>query len=227
MTTRKTPVEETPEAVEEVSGAVVVPKEEMQSLDLISWDEAVSSADTVLGRELTKEDLFDKLVGVPFLITAMITRPGKGVLETLDGRKLPRDYFTCEARLAPAHVMQQRKVNLENILPLAPESLIVFNDASTGIRRQIVQYLHGSKKIELPGEIRAAGKLGESSFDLPVQEWTQVHSGEVWFDPSGFALYRLTYLDGWKGLMCPRGIRLSDYQNEYTGDDKAVTRYLA
>src|SRR6266536_3497131 len=125
----KDPMEDVDLPDGDVSAELVPPS--MGGMQLESWDEAIQGADTVLGRELTKDEIFDKLVGVPFLITGIITYPGKGLYERADGTKVGRDFFTFEARLAPANIMQQRRVNLDDLLPLEPNSLIVFNDSST------------------------------------------------------------------------------------------------
>jgi len=103
--------------------------------------------------------------------------------------------------------------------------LLVINDSSTGIRRQLVEYLWAVGAIELPEPIIYKGGLGESSFDLPVSEWPLVHRGEIRFDTQGNPIYEVDFkMHLGKNLMAPRGIRISEYHNDYT--DEGRTRYL-
>ena len=83
--------------------------------------------------------------------------------------------------------------------------MIVFNDGSTGIRRQVVQYLMVKGAIpRRDGPL--AGGMGESVLDTPIVTTAdEVQSYDM----------RLT---------CPRGLRESEYSNEYT--QEGCTYYL-
>jgi hypothetical protein len=208
---------------EESEGAI---ERSRPSFELESWEDAIEGANVVLGRDLAKDELFDKLIGVPFLITRLHSYPGKGLYERADGAKVGRDFFAIEIRLAPERVMKERLVNVENLRPFEPDDLLVINDSSTGIRRQLVQYLWAVGAISLPEPITYQGALGESTFDLPVSEWTDVLKGGIRFDTSGRPIYEVDFkLDLGGNLIAKRGIRISEYHNDYT--DEGKTRYLA
>lgn len=184
---------------------------------LHSWDDLATGADSVVGADLVSGDnweLFDALAGVPFLITRVFYRPS-GFGTTSEG-----NYVSVEAVIAPEAVLIKRRINLDT-LPFEPGSQIVFNDGSTGIARQITEYLSVTDRIVLPEPIVKGGKRGESSYDLPVSKWTDTRVGDMRFTPSGEAVYVCDVR-----LSCPRGIRISDgYENDFTKDGK--TRYLA
>lgn len=173
------------------------------------WDSLISSADEVLGHELLKDEAADKLMGVPFLIHRVVFRDGvqrKGVAYR-------DDYVSCEAVVAPEHVIAQRhnrgRLDVAEI-SVDPGEHIVFNDGSTGVYRQIVQYLEAKRLIKLP-DGADVGEKGDSRFDLPRSQWDE--GDEAGTNGISIRLY------------APRGLRYSEYSNEYTEDGK--TRYIA
>lgn len=176
-----------------------------------TWDDLYNEADEVLGHDLLKNEILDSLEGVPFLITRVIFRPADVASR--------ESYVTCEAIIAPENVLKTRRVNLQT-LPFDPGDHVVLNDGSTGIYRQIVAYLYSRGYIGLPEPIVPEGKANESSFDLPPDKWTEVHGGDLRYTPSGETVYSANIR-----LLAKRGIRISDYENEWTKDGK--TRYLA
>lgn len=180
-----------------------------------NWDVEAPASDQVAGADLAKDELLDALVGVPFMIYSLTFRPGirKAGIDYMPA------YVSCESVIAPEHVLKRRRVNMAD-LPFEPESQVIFNDGSTGIYRQIVAYLAGSGRIILP-DGNENGGYGESIYDLPPSEWEGVNAGEILFDQDGFAHYRINVR-----LTCPRGVRLSEYQNDYNPNG-SKTRYLA
>lgn len=187
-----------------------------------AWDVATRDADQVLGHDLAKEEILDALVGVPFLITRMTFHAGEA------GQR--ESYVSCEAQLAPRPEMERRRVNLA-MLPFDPGDLVVFNDGSTGIYRQCVAYLHAKGFIALPEPVRPEGKgpqwdekagemTYECSYDLPPVKWTDIHAGDLRYTPEGNPQYTVNVR-----CLAKRGIRISEYQNDWTKDGK--TRYLA
>jgi hypothetical protein len=195
------------------------------------WDSLQAAADEILGYDLAKAELLDALVGVPFLITHVTFRPGI-TRKTKDGDK-QFAYVSCEARIAPAlrlpklnaarKAAKLPEVTSLDELPFDPNTHVVFNDGSTGIYRQIVEYLVAKEFIKVTDkeEMRTNGKLGETDLDLPPGDWQDITYGELRFSPEGFGEY-----DAEIRLMCPRGIRLSQYTNEFNPDG-SQTRYLA
>lgn len=181
---------------------------------LEEWNEP--DADEVDGYDLLKDEALYQLVGVPLKATKVIFRDGiqrKGT----DWRD---DYVSVEVRVAPALAWdmdrirsRRRTFGLEPGSPIAkPDEQLVVNDGSTGLYRQIVQYLAAKGLITLP-EGDEEGEKGDSILDLPRSQWEAGAEAAT----EGIPIK----------LKCPRGLRFSEYSNEYTGDDKARTWYLA
>lgn len=178
----------------------------------VDWDSLYAESDVVRGYDLAKDKLFDALTGVPFVITRVTFRRGK----VRDKRQFA--YVSCETMIAPESVLAKRRVNIAD-LPFDPGALVVFNDGSTGIYRQIVAYLEARGFITLP-EGPDNGPHGTVRFDCPPSEWAEIHAGEASTDEDGFFTYTANIR-----LACPRGLRLSTYENDYNPDG-STTRYL-
>jgi hypothetical protein len=191
------------------------------------WETLLASADEILGYDLAKDETADDLVGVPFLLTKVIFRPG--VMR--DGKRMA--YVSCECRVGPA--LDLRKVNIGreasrlpkitdlDVLAFGPDSHVVFNDGSTGVYRQIVKYLWSRKFIALKDPVIEAGSYGETSFDIPPGGWAGIATGETTTIGEGKDIFTGYVAD--IRLFCPRGLRNSLYENEYTQTGR--TRYLA
>ena len=183
--------------------------------NFVDWNQLVNEADEVQGYRLLKDEEFDTLVGVPFVITKLINRQGEATGNGHEGA-----YFSHEAVIAPEDVLSKFVKDLSKIA-VAPGEHVVFNDGSTGIYRQIMQYLAGHRFIELPKPVIVNGKSGESTFDLPPEKWINFNpdAGNLYLDNNGTAIYTADVR-----ISCPRGIRISGYDAEGIG--KAQTRYL-
>lgn len=148
----------------------------------VSFEQLAPGAAIIPGRiVLSNADDKDTLVGVPFIVTAISFRPdGKGPVGG-------RDFVSAEA------------VDKDN-------RALVINDSSTGMRRQLVQYLQ-------------AHKLIAPDID-PDERVCAVGEG---------AASETFVFDGSKGnpkpLGAPRGLRRSDFVNPETGP--ATTFYLS
>lgn len=108
------------------------------------------------------------LIGVPHVITRATFRP---ITLGRDGEP-QRGFVSLECKIADIKTLEMA-VNrswipgVDNLSALSfiPEENIVYNDGSTGIRRQIVQMLTHFELIE-PGVISE-----KSDFDRPWTEW--------------------------------------------------------
>lgn len=184
----------------------------------MSFSDMLDEAVEVQGNQLVKDDIADELEGVPFVITKVTFRPG--MLDPGDkSRRLA--YVSCEAVIADEVYLAKRKVNLDE-KPFLPGDHIVFNDGSTGIYRQIVAVLESVGYITLP-DGPVAGPKGACRYDAPPAEWDETPVGESHVDQSmgeNFWHYSADVR-----IFAPRGIRVSEYANDYTQDGK--TRYLA
>jgi hypothetical protein len=149
-------------------------------------------------RELvnTKEDL----VGVPMIMTSFHFRPGKGT------KGMYADYVSVEAT-----TYDNRRV--------------VFNDSSTGIRRQIVNWLLAQESITLPPE----DHKGYEGPDTAYQLWSEVKGGQ-WKRPDdpNSTLYISALPDGSPIRFLARyGLRASTYQTPGGAPgDLSTTFYL-
>jgi len=169
-------------------------------------------ADEIDGHELVKDAALFALVGVPFIITRATYHAGiqrKGVTHQ-------DDYVSLELRVAPAgHIasrMAAGRLSADAAAKIVPGEQLVINDGSTGIYRQVTQYLALKGLITLPPGAEE-GEKGETVWDLPRSLWD---AGAE---------------DATKGipiaLRCSRGLRVSEYDNPTGGDAKARTWYLA
>lgn len=191
------------------------------------WQELVAGADEILGYDLAKDETADDLVGVPFILTRVVFRPG--VMRD----KERQAYVSCEARIAPGldlRVINSRRegsrlprLNDLESLAFGPDSHVVFNDGSTGVYRQIVKYLFSRKYIALNEPVIEAGSYGETSFDEPPGRWSAIYAGDRFDTPDGKEIFAGYAAD--IRLYSPRGLRLSLYENDFTQTGK--TRYLA
>lgn len=188
------------------------------------WETLINRADEVIGHELARDETADDLVGVPLIVTRVVFRPG-----VVRDKKLAA-YVSCEARVAPnldlrlinSRRESSRLPRLSDLESLAfgPNSHVVFNDGSTGIYRQVVKYLCAKGMVSLSEPVTEAGSYGESSFDQPPYQWAGITAGDdPPSDENGFVHYSANVV-----LYCPRGLRLSLYENDYTQTGK--TRYI-
>lgn len=189
----------------------------------MDWQTVINNADEVLGYDLARDETADDLVGVPFAITGVVFRPG-----VMRDKKV-QAYVSCETVVSPNLDLRQinsrressRLTRLTDLDALAfgPNAHVVFNDGSTGVYRMIVKYLWTKGYIKLADPVIDVGSYGESSFDQPPSDWLSVDKGDIRFTADGFAAYTANVL-----LYCPRGLRLSLYENDYTQTGK--TRYI-
>ena len=187
------------------------------------WQSLIGQSDEILGYDLARDETADDLVGVPFLMTRVVFRPG------VMREKQRQAYVSVEIRVAPsldARLINSRRESsrLTRIsdldgLPFGPDAHVVFNDGSTGVYRQVVKYLATKGYITLAKPVIETGAYGECSFDQPPSGWAGFPQGEA-YDQDGFAGYSADIR-----LYCPRGLRLSQYENDYTQTGK--TRYIA
>lgn len=188
-----------------------------------NWESLIASADEILGYDLARDETADQLTGVPFMVTRVQFRPG------IMRAKVMQAYVSCEIRIAPVLDLQlinsrressrlPRIADLEQ-LAFGPDSHVVFNDGSTGVYRQVVKYLYAKQYIALKEPVIETGAYGESSFDQSPNQWAGINAGTAEQADKGFAGYSADMR-----LYCPRGLRLSLYENDYTQTGK--TRYF-
>lgn len=208
----------------------VVETEEVQNVSAIFplsriW-EKVDDLYQIEGFDLEKNKM--ELVGVPFIITGVTYREGKF---KRGNEVMEDDYVSVECVTAPPEIYERmtpknRKKYADDGIPtvseIGPNEFVVFNDSSTGIKRQITSYLHMMKLIQID-EILApfgsvqhnmTGSYGENLLDYSRAQWVSGAKQAT----DGFSL-------GEQSLACKRGLRPSKYENEWTPE--GITYYLA
>lgn len=180
------------------------------------WAEA--EADEVEGYDLIRDQALLEVVGVPFMVFNAVYRDGVQRKES----PYQDDYVSIEFRVAPYNVLAPNLIRINSrragydLSPLDQEDLIslseeqlVLNDGSTGVYRQITQYLDAKGLITLPDGPKV-GEKGGCIYDLPRSQWLD---GDV---------------EATEGirfeLRCMRGLRFSDYETPY---GEARTWYIA
>ena len=182
-----------------------------------SYAELSKTAGIAPGGDLVKGN---SLVGVPFVITAMTFRIGDymSAITKVRGAYVTVECLTGDEKAFNRAIKRGRLTEEDNVFD--PEEEILFNEGGTGAYRQAVQVWEGLKWIELP-EGPDGGPYGESRLDTPLPEWNILNVAAVTaqFGPEGDPVYSAPIR-----LVCPRGLRLSEYENDYTKEGR--TRYF-
>lgn len=170
------------------------------------------------------EDLIDKslLHGVPHVITEIAYRYAE-FPDPADAKKvLSTDYVSVTARVGTAAWLEKaaaRQSRLGFAFPeVEPESLVVYNDGSTGIRRQLTTLLHQAKIIDVGHEENKE----LSRFDTRFYDWIAPETVNADGEIKG-----VTISDNHgKPLVIQvlKGLRLSEYPY---GTTVATTWYLS
>lgn len=143
--------------------AVALPGAELDQLAL--WKEAEQASTFVFDSPQLERDKYT-LIGVPHVITAVSYR------EPTDTK--PRGYVSIEAFVAPAAALEYAIArgwvpNVDSLegLKLEPSSKIIYNDGSTGIRRQLTQMFHNAGMLDVGGDPQEKG----ARFDRSYPTW--------------------------------------------------------
>lgn len=194
--------------VDTVSGQPILPAPDQ---DEALWASLTQGADKAEGHDLQKDK--SVLEGVPFVITGVTVRPG---VTRPDGT--PTNYVSAEVVIAPLSVIQRRvqsgRLALTQATKVVPLESLVLNDGSTGLCRQITQYLEDKGLIALPAGSVSGGD-GESKYDTYYEDWTIVDGQRLDNGHVHFAVR----------LVCERGLRSSEYPNPI-GAGMSTTYYI-
>lgn len=189
---------------EMVSQTENLPNMSDEEYAIAEWNAAAEGADKVIGHSLIggkeNEQTLDLLVGVPFVIEGVTFRRGDVNIMGKGETPFYRDYVSVEALIHPLH---QSKFKRERV---------VFNDGSTGIYRQLVQYLAAKGIVQVAESLPETGEANGTRYDVSFS-WADEHDGSV----THSRVFRTR-------LVCPEGLRKSDYRNAY---GEAQTWYLA
>lgn len=182
-----------------------------------TWEELTRDAHEVFGADLEKGA---QLIGVPFCLVQVTFRPG--LVNAKTGELM--FYASLDAIVAPLDVIKRRlaripEENQEYAQDMAGEH-VVFNEGGTGVYRQVIAYLESQGRIKINSELPREGRSGESRFDLSPAGWEVDESAELKLAEDGSPTLAFAVR-----LLCPRGLRSSEYENEYSKE--ATTRYFA
>lgn len=192
------------------------------AFEMSVWDE-VETYDKIQGSLDVEAKV--RLLGVPMVVTAVafrLTESGSDFV-SVECVTAPFEKYDVDA------IIKYRKNITKDLTTSGAEELgysledfvqplthVVFNDSSTGVRRQIVSYLEQKNLIQLkakklPPEAhdKLDGAGGTSPFDETVANWKI--PGEA---VTGISIR----------LVCPKGVRLSAYESTF---GPASTFYLA
>lgn len=205
-------------------GTVAVP-EDSHLLPVTSSFEDLMAAETETLWTFESEDLTEKplLIGVPFVITEIAYRYAEQPHPINKGEVLSGDYVSVTARVASLAWMEKaarRAERLGVVFPaIEPESFVVFNDGSTGIRRQLTGILHNAKLIDVGGD----PVDGPARYDRKFFDWTYPESTDKDGD-----MHPPVFTTGVSGkplvIQVLKGLRVSTYA---FGTGEATTYYLS
>lgn len=160
----------------------------------------------------------DMLMGVPFFIVGATfqmpvadkARPGGF-----------RDYVSSRAIIGTQEMLDEANERgwIPGKLAFKAEERILFNDGSTGIRRDIVKILDSAGLIKVGNEDLS---VGVNRFDLPWTMWDSFSQSALQGE-NVVPEFTTNHRGNLFTIKCARGVRRSDYSNEY-GDSS--TYYL-
>jgi len=189
----------------------------------LSYRDLVDNATFVVDEsQLEKEKA--RLVGVPFVITRVTFRPGDA----------SPDYVSCECVVGDAQACAEAVgrgwvpgvTDVQNF-PFMPEERVVFNDSSTGVRRDIVRLLHSAGMINV-GE---AGE-GEDPFRREWQGWSSFSQAGQMNGEDGEKIdvpdFTKSPSGGQFTILARHGLRVSDFNGVVDGKKvSALIYYLS
>lgn len=153
----------------------------------LSFDQLMGDAPVL--HTFDSEDLIDKshLLGIPFAITEVSFRPTEVPDPTNPKKSIKSDYVSVVGRTgseawldkAAAAGRIPNYTDWREIGVIEPNQRIVFNDGSTGVRRQLVKILHENGLINVGGDVDAKGNR---DYDRRIHEWDDAE-----FDEDGTA----------------------------------------
>lgn len=166
----------------------------------------------------------DDLIGIPHIITRVTywTPTAIGDFVSLEAVVADDDTMNYAIRRGWVPGVTERSQ-----IPLRANEHIVYNDGSTGIRRQITEMLDSFGMIVIgdkgPAPYTVDKKVYNSRFDLPWSEWDSFEGSRVHGDhvvPS----IGTNHAGNALAILVGSGLTVSEYSNEFS--DNARTFYL-
>lgn len=197
-----------------------------------AWLALTDGAHTVEGGELEEKDA---LIGIPFVATLVTIRRGDYLHGMLDknekliegtGCGFKHPYASLNVVTGPQSHIDRAYARMlrRSETPVEPPSVgpledLVINFAGTGGYRQVLEYAEGIELLVFPEGPKIAG-FGECKYDSLPSQWeitdTFGNSGGTWeYDREGDPVVTFPIR-----LHCPRGLRVSTYENQYTKEGR-------
>jgi hypothetical protein len=185
-----------------------------------SWEGLTAGADEWAGADLEKGA---QLIGVPMCLILATFRQGdiKSNISKEFGW-----YVSLDTVIAPQaeidRAIRRNRIPDEVTVP-EPGERLVFNEGGTGVYRQVVAYLEMRGYIRIDSELPTEGAYGKSRYDVLPPEWQirkDLTAESLKIAPDGTRTVQFHIR-----LLCPRGLRSSKYENEWT--KAGETRYIA
>lgn len=180
-----------------------------------SWETMLTQAAEVFGADLEKGRT---LIGVPFMGIKITVRPGE-IKNAVTKKNHP--YASLDLIVAPERELARgvKRGRIAEPVMVDPGEHLVINVAGTGAYRQLVQTLEATGAVTLP-EGDDGGKFGESRFDSLASTWTLNPASTAAITPGKDGGEPTIAFD--IRLYCPRGLRASEYENEYTKEGETL-----
>lgn len=203
-----------------MSDEVAVPGPDIEPWTGGSWEELTAGADEVFGADLEKGA---SLIGVPMCLISAEFRQG----DFANAKTSEAGWYVSLTTIVGPEAEINRAIRRGRIPEeiqgqVEPGERLLFNEGGTGIYRQIVAYLEAKGIIRIDSELPGEGRYGESRYDVLPSQWEireDIKNGTLKIGPDGL---RSLYFS--LRILCPRGLRSSEYENEYT--KQGVTRYI-
>jgi len=183
----------------------------------IAYSDVVDSGEfyQVPGFGLVEDKML--LIGVPHIII--------GVTYQMPTPARPRGYVSLRGFIANAEKLAEARSRrwIPGECPFSPEERIVYNDGSTGIRRQITELLDKWNLIDVGNDDFEPSADCGSKYDLPWTDWRSFDQVEVQGENMVPGITK-NHNGNLFTLNVARGLRVSEYSNDKVDDAK--TFYL-
>ena len=181
-----------------------------------TWEDLTRDAYEVFGADL---EAGAQLIGVPMCLIMATFRLG----DYADKNGVKGFYVSLDTIIGPqeeiARAIRRKRIP-DDVTPPEPGEHLVFNEGGTGVYRQIVSYLEETRLIKITSALPREGAYGESRLDIPPSDWEVDDTAEFRKSDDGKLSLAFSFR-----ILCPRGLRSSEYANDYS--KAAVTRYIA
>lgn len=164
------------------------------------------------------------LLGVPHIITRVTYQVPRVVDKKND---VLRDFVSVEATIAPIEELDKaiQRAWLPNVKSLSelrfePEERIIYNDGSTGIRRQLTKMFHTFELIDVGYD----EELKEGSYDQSWAKWQSFSQTREMGDDVVVPCIGANHNGNPLAIFCKRGLYVSHYTHDDYGDSE--TYYL-